>query len=74
MDDSERDERAQRVDRLETGPLDREAAEQLAEEIVGIDRALNALKTIRHPDFGEESRVPTTDDHKRWFGFLESVQ
>ncbi|MEA1930051.1 DUF5788 family protein [Halohasta litorea] len=69
-----REERAQRVERLETESLDRETAEGLADEIVGIDRALNALETIRHPDFGEESQASTIDDHKRWLGFLEAVQ
>lgn len=69
-----REERAQRADRLETEPLEFEAAERLADEIIGIDRALNALETIRHPDFGEESHTSTIDDHKRWLGFLEAVQ
>ena len=69
-----RDERANRVDRLESAPLDREAAERIADEIVGIDRALNALETIRHSDFGEEAHESTIDDHKRWLGFLEAVQ
>jgi hypothetical protein len=69
-----REERAERVDRLEDHPLDREQAERLADEIVGIDRALNALGTIRHPDFGDESHSATIEDHKRWLGFLESVQ
>jgi len=69
-----REERAERVDRLEAEPLDRETAEQVAEEIVGIDRALNALETIRQPDFSEKSRSSTVDDYKRWLGFLDSVQ
>ncbi|ATW87663.1 hypothetical protein halTADL_0867 [Halohasta litchfieldiae] len=69
-----REERAKRVDRLKSDPLDREEAEQLADEIVGIDRALNALETIRHPDFGDESHSSTIEDHKRWLGFLEAVQ
>lgn len=69
-----REERAKRVEELETEPLDREAAERLADEIAGIDRALNALRTIRHPDFGAEAHASTIDDHKRWLGFLEAVQ
>ena len=67
-------ERQQRVEQLKTDPLTREEAERLADEIIGIDRAQNALKTIRHPDFGEESRHTTIDDHKRWLSFLDSIQ
>jgi ribonuclease HII len=55
-----RTERASRRERLETAPLDNEAAEQLADEINGIDRALNALETIRHPDYGEQSKTATS--------------
>lgn len=69
-----REERSERADRLEDDPLDREEAERLAEEIVGIDRALNALETVRQPDFSEEARASTVADHKRWLGFLDAVQ
>ena len=81
-----RAERERRMDRLRgesdgsdrTGsadaPLDRETAETLADEIVGIDRALNALETIRHPDFAEEHRSATLDGHERWLAFVDAVQ
>ena len=67
-------ERQQRVDRLETDQLSREEAEQLADEIVGIDRARNALKTIRHPSFGEDAQTNNIDDHKRWLSFVDSIK
>ncbi|QKY15439.1 DUF5788 family protein [Halorubrum sp. CBA1229] len=54
--------------------LDREAAERLADEIIGIDRALNALETIRHPDFADEHRSATLDGHERWLAFVDEVQ
>ncbi|ELZ47520.1 hypothetical protein C464_08420 [Halorubrum coriense DSM 10284] len=54
--------------------LDRETAERLADEIVGIDRALNALETIRHPDFADEHRSATLDGHERWLAFVDAVQ
>ena len=54
--------------------LDREAAERLADEIIGIDRALNALETIRHPDFADEHRTATLDGHERWLAFVDEVQ
>jgi len=42
-------ERNKRVDRLKHDQLTSDEAEQLANEIIGIDRARNALKTIRTP-------------------------
>jgi len=68
-----RDERAQRLERLESAPLAREDAETLADEIVGIDRALNALENIRQPDYGDTARTAAIDDHKRWSAFLDQL-
>ncbi|WP_262179819.1 DUF5788 family protein [Haloarcula laminariae] len=68
-----RSERARRLERLESDPLDRETAETLADEIVGIDRALNALDNIRQPDYGDTARAAAIDDHKRWTGFLDKL-
>jgi len=61
-------------DAHDDAPLDRETAERLADEIVGIDRALNALETIRHPDFADEHRSATLDGHERWLAFVDAVQ
>jgi len=79
-----RTERERRMDRLRGEPrdaddgsdpsLDRETAEALADEIVGIDRALNALETIRHPDFADEHRAATLEGHERWLSFVDAVQ
>ena len=68
-----RSERARRLERLESDPLERGEAETLADEIVGIDRALNALENIRKPDYGETARTATIDDHKRWTKFLDTL-
>ncbi|WP_324665638.1 DUF5788 family protein [Haloarcula sediminis] len=68
-----RSERARRLERLEEDPLDQEVAETLADEIVGIDRALNSLENIRQPDYGESARTAAIDDHKRWLGFLDTL-
>jgi len=68
-----RAERDQRLERLETAELDRERAETLADEIVGIDRALNALETMRRPDYGDEARAASVDDHRRWLDFVETL-
>jgi len=69
-----REERARRVERLESAQLDRDAAEELADEITGIDRALNALENVRKPTYSETERSASIDDHKRWLGFLKSIR
>jgi hypothetical protein len=69
-----REERRQRVDRLESDPISHETAERLVDEINGFDRALNALETIRHPSFGDVAQRTMVDDYERWLGFLDTVQ
>ena len=68
-----RSERASRLDRLESEPLDREEAETLADEIVGLDRALNALENIRQPNYGDTARTAAIEDHRRWATFLDRL-
>lgn len=68
-----REERVRRLERLESDDLDRETAETLADEIVGIDRALNALMNLRGPRYGEAAGSETIRDYERWLGFLEDV-
>jgi hypothetical protein len=69
-----REERARRIERLETETLTLETAEEIAEEAIGIRRALDALENIRRPDFGERSSRASVDDHRRWLGFLDTVR
>ena len=68
-----RRERRERKDRLEEDDISREEGERLAEAIIGIDRALNALDNIRKPDYGETARTAAIDDHKRWASFLDQL-
>ena len=72
--ESLRAERERRVDRLETDALDRETAEALADEVVGIDRALNALEGIRRPGFADEHHADTLESHDRWLAFVDRVR
>ena len=72
--ESLRAERDRRVDRLETDALDRETAESLADEVVGIDRALNALEGIRRPGFADEHHADTLESHERWLAFVDQVR
>ena len=68
-------ERNERVERLKTDQtLDEETADTLAEEIIGLDRARNALDGVYRPNYGEEAHNMSIDDYKRWLGFVESIQ
>ena len=67
-------ERERLVNRLKTEPLDREEAEEIAATIVGIDRAQNALKSLRGKRFGSETSSAEIDDYKRWLGFLDAIR
>jgi hypothetical protein len=67
-------ERKRRFDRLQNDPIDEETAEALVGEINGLDRALNALDTIRRPNYGDESRSAMVEDYKKWLGFLDTVR
>ena len=50
-------ERNKLKDRLKDESLTRAEGEQLAETIIGLDRALAALKSLRDADFGDASRL-----------------
>lgn len=68
-------EREARVERLKTEEsLSEATAETLAEEIIGLDRAHNALDGVYRPDYGEETHTMSIDDSKRWLGFVESIR
>ena len=72
--ESLRSERERRVERLEADPIDRETAETLAEAVIGIDRALNALEGIRRPGFADEHHADTLAGHERWLAFVDQVR
>ena len=71
-----RREPLQRKQRIE-GETDEELAftegEQLAEDIVGIDRALAALESLRPTDIEGERERQETADTKRWLNFLKQA-
>lgn len=55
----------------EGADVPREEGERLVEEIVGIDRALNALESLGPTDLEDEMRARETADRKRWREFLQ---
>ncbi|SDX55590.1 DUF5788 family protein [Halobellus clavatus] len=68
-----RRERLQRLQRIEDGEISYEKGVELAESIVGIDRALNALEQLRPVDLEQEAEVKETADQKRWMTFLKQA-
>lgn len=67
-------ERKRLVERLESAPIDRTDGEELVEAIVGIDRARNALRSLRRDRFAAEARTASLDGHERWLEFVNSIR
>lgn len=69
-----RRERLSRKQRLSDDPdLDVTSGERLAQEIIGIDRALNALESLEQTDLEAEHRRAEQADKKRWLSFLKQA-
>jgi len=68
-----RRERLQRRQRIESGDVSYEEGERLAETIIGIDRALNALESLGPTDLEAESEANEQADRKRWLSFLQKA-
>ncbi|MFP8953407.1 DUF5788 family protein [Natrialbaceae archaeon A-arb3/5] len=69
-----RNERKRLVERLESAPIDREEGEATVEAIIGIDRASNALQSLRRERFGAEARSATLEGHERWLEFVDAIR
>jgi hypothetical protein len=68
-----RRERTERLGRIEEGEVSYERGEELAESIIGIDRALNALDQLEPVDLEAEAQRQTAADQKRWTRFLKKA-
>ena len=68
-----RRERLQRKQRIENDEISFEEGERLAESIVGIDRALEALQSLGPSDIAGEAKRQEAMDQKRWMNFLKQV-
>jgi hypothetical protein len=70
-----RRERLQRKQRIEDEDEDisYEEGEALAESIIGIDRALNALEQLGPVDIEGEAQAKEAADRKRWMKFLKKA-
>lgn len=68
-----RRERLERLELIEDGEISREEGEELANSIIGIDRALNALQRLGPTDLERESQAQRAADTKRWMSFLKQA-
>jgi malonyl CoA-acyl carrier protein transacylase len=68
-----RRERLERKERIEENEVSFEAGEELAEAIVGIDRALEALESLKPESVEAEAKRQETADTKRWMDFLKKA-
>jgi hypothetical protein len=68
-----RRERLQRKQRIEDTDLTFEEGEELADAIIGIDRALNAIESLGPTDIEREEQAQEAADRKRWMKFLRKA-
>ncbi len=70
-----RRERLQRKQRIEDEEeeISFEEGEALAQSIIGIDRALNALEQLGGVDLEGEAQAKEAADRKRWMRFLQKA-
>ncbi|SEV83609.1 DUF5788 family protein [Natrinema salifodinae] len=68
-----RRERLDRLERIEEGAITRSEGEELAQSIIGIDRALNALESLGPTDLEREQKAQQAADRKRWMSFLQKA-
>ncbi|MFD1640765.1 DUF5788 family protein [Halohasta litorea] len=68
-----RRERVERLEAIEDNAVSYERGEELAESIIGIDRALNALDQLEPVDLEAETKRKEAADQKRWTTFLKKA-
>ena len=68
-----RREKIERRELIEGNEVTFEEGERLAEAIIGIDRALEALQSLGSANIEGEIRAKEAADQKRWMGFLKKV-
>lgn len=68
-----RRERNDRLERIEKGEISYEEGDALANSIIGIDRALDALEQLGAADIEQEAARKEAVDQKRWMNFLKQA-
>lgn len=67
-------ERDRLKERLRDEPLSAAEAESTADTIVGLDRAISALKSLREPDLEQHAHEEYVDSNKRWVNFINQLR
>ena len=68
-----RRERLERKELIEAGEISFEEGEKLADAIIGIDRALEALESLKPESVATEAKRQEAADTKRWLDFLKKA-
>jgi len=68
-----RRERRERRELIEAGEVSYEEGEELADAVVGIDRALEALESLGESSVEREAEAQEAADTKRWMSFLKQA-
>ncbi len=66
-------ERDRRKDRLASGQITAAEGQELARSIVGIERAINALKNLYETDLNERTREEYVEGTRRWLSFVDQL-
>ena len=66
-------ERDRLKNRLRTKAVSPDEAEELADTIVGIDRAISALKSLREPDLQQHTHEEYVESNRRWVNFIDQL-
>jgi len=66
-------ERKRRLERLETASLTEPEATELADTILGLDRALTALSNLSEPSFESRSDRAEIDGTRQWLDFVDKL-
>jgi hypothetical protein len=66
-------ERLERKEQIEEGEITFEEGETVADAIIGIDRALEALENLGSESVEAEAKRQETADTKRWMSFLKQA-
>lgn len=69
-----RQERNKLVDKIKQENISRSEGERIAELVIGIDRALNALESLDEPDISTQIKRKEAMDTKRWREFVRKVK
>jgi len=66
-------ERDRLKSRLQTEEISPAEAEELADTIVGLDRAISALKSLREPDLQQHTHEEYVESNRRWINFIDQL-